>query len=261
MSEALPARGYDFHCHVDLLPAPAAFIDACDRQRLVTIAVTTTPKAWPQNRQWTSNSRYVHAAAGLHPELAGARHGEIGLLESIMKETTFVGEVGLDGRAEHRQTWAAQIEVFTRVLEQADRLGGRVISVHSRAAATEALRCIQDRTRPGRVMPILHWFSGSFAAADRAVALGCYFSINPNSLENESGALLARRLPPDRLLTETDAPFATQGTPDIETARKTLRRLSELHGVSVARMGAHIAANATRVFAFAGISASLEPAD
>ena len=50
-----------------------------DRERVLTLAVTTNPKAWPQNRRWTAASSSVHAAVGLHPELVGERHGEIGL--------------------------------------------------------------------------------------------------------------------------------------------------------------------------------------
>src|ERR1700688_3661491 len=102
MSDTIPARGFDFHCHVDLDRDPVDLIRRCDDARIVTLAVTTTPRAWRQNRVWTANSRCVHAAVGLHPELAAQRHDEVGLLEEYMRESRFVGEVGLDGSPNHR---------------------------------------------------------------------------------------------------------------------------------------------------------------
>jgi len=119
-----PARGFDFHCHVDLLPDSAAKIAVCERGHILTLAVTTTPKAWGQNHRCTAGSRYVHAAIGLHPELAGERHTEIDLLERLMAETVFVGEIGLDGSPQHRNSWRVQREVFIRILSAAQRLGG-----------------------------------------------------------------------------------------------------------------------------------------
>jgi TatD DNase family protein len=60
--------------------------------------------------------------------------------------------------------------------------------------------------------PVLHWFTGSASEARRAVAFGCFFSINPRMARSKSGALVLREIPPDRLLTESDAPFAESNT-------------------------------------------------
>jgi len=53
----------------------------------------------------------------------------------------------------------------------------------------------------------LHWFTGSKAEAQRALELGCYFSINAAMLESERHASMTAVIPLDRLLTETDGPF------------------------------------------------------
>src|SRR5438874_2660023 len=119
------ANGFDFHCHVDLFPDPVGLIAECDRNRIVTVAVTTTPKAWTQNRRWTDRSSFVIPAIGLHPELVNQRRTEIALVEQIMAETRFVGEIGLDGSPPHRNTLPIQREVFSRVLQSAQNLGAR----------------------------------------------------------------------------------------------------------------------------------------
>lgn len=249
------ARGFDFHCHVDLFPDPVALIAACERQRLVTLAVTTTPKAWAQNRRWTAASRYVHAALGLHPELVGERHIEIGLIEQLLPETTFLGEIGLDGSPEYREHWHTQKQVFARTLAAAQQLGGRVASIHSRRAARDVLLCLAEHTTPQRLLPILHWFSDSTAVAREAAEQGCYFSVNHRMLDTRSGVAVIQALPAERILTETDAPFTgghkgENEPPDVVT---TVKRLAQIRKVTVEAMASLVAANAARVLAFAGL--------
>jgi TatD DNase family protein len=249
-------NGFDFHCHVDLFPDPARLIADCERNRIFTLAVTTTPKAWTQNKRWTANTRFVFAAIGLHPELASQRRAEIGLMEQLMADTPLVGEIGLDGSPQHRNTLTAQREVFSRALQAAERLGGRVLSIHSRRATREVVASLAEYTTPNRTLPILHWFSDSISMATEAVRLGCYFSINGRMLTTENGISLIKSLPADRLLTETDAPFIEienrKSEPrDVES---TILRLAQLRNSSVGQMKSTIMANAERVLAFAGIS-------
>ena len=80
-------------------------------------------------------SDYVTPAVGLHPELVGERYQECELLETYIMESNFVGEIGLDGSSQHRTSWKQQVDVFQRALRCSQRLGGRVISIHSRKAA------------------------------------------------------------------------------------------------------------------------------
>jgi len=255
LTDITPARGFDFHCHVDLLPNPQAVIASCDEQQIVTLAVTTTPKAYPENRRWTEDSRYVHAAVGLHPELVGERHREIALLESFAKDTPFIGEVGLDGSPQHRASWSVQVEVFVRVLSAAQEIGGRVLSIHSRRASTHVLDCIREQTTSDRVLPILHWFSDSLRIGLQAVSLGCYFSVNQQMFAHRSGIALLRGLPLDRLLSETDAPFSSNHERPGERFDVTAiaPRLASVRGVDIADLRSALASNATRVFAFAGM--------
>lgn len=55
---------------------------------------------------------------------------------------------------------------------------------------------------------VLHWFSGGNRNVDRAVKLGCWFSVGPAMLKGARGRALVARMPPERVLTESDGPFA-----------------------------------------------------
>ncbi|QHO73941.1 hydrolase TatD [Bradyrhizobium sp. CCBAU 051011] len=248
-------RGADFHCHVDLDRDPAALVEACERERIATIAVTTTPKAWPHNQQWMRQSRYVYPALGLHPELVAERYAELDLLERLLPESRLVGEVGLDGSRKHAASMPRQKEVFGRVLSAAQSLGGRVVTIHSRRAANDVITMLEALTTPDKLLPILHWFSGSIASARKAIACGCYFSVNANMLETETGRTLVGSIPLDRLLMETDAPFtSTAGRISAPwDVIQTCDGVARLLAADAAVLRTTVAQNSKRVLAFAGL--------
>jgi TatD DNase family protein len=58
---------------------------------------------------------------------------------------------------------------------------------------------------PGKV--ILHWFSGAGTELERAANFGMYFSVNTAMVNSKKGQMLISRMPPDRVVTESDGPF------------------------------------------------------
>ena len=84
-----------------------------------------------------------------------------------------------------------------------------MMTVHSRRAAGAVLDAFENA--PGAGIMILHWFSGSRRELDRAVRLGCWFSVGPAMVRSQRGMDLLAAMPRDRVLTETDGPFASGG--------------------------------------------------
>lgn len=202
-----PPRWIDFHCHLDLYKDHAALIEECDRERVATLAVTTTPKAWRRNRELAECSTHVRVALGLHPQLVAEREAEMSLLEQLLSEARYVGEIGLDAGPRFYRSFSAQERVFERILRACAEQGGKVLTVHSVRAVGKVLGHLETALPPDRAKVVLHWFTGTVAEARRAVALGCYFSINSEMLRSPKHRQLVARLPPERLLTETDGPF------------------------------------------------------
>lgn len=195
----------DFHCHADLYRDPTAVLNEAEARGVYLLAVTTTPLAWRGMKSLLSGRRRMNIAAGLHPELVAERFSEVSLLEDL-SGTRYVGEVGLDGGRTNRSSFHKQDEVFRRVLKRCVAVGGRVLSIHSRSAPGGVLDALAGH--PGAGIPVLHWFSGSQQDLERAEKLGCWFSVGPAMLRSAKGRRLAELMPRDRLLTETDAPFA-----------------------------------------------------
>ena len=142
----------------------------------------------------------------MHPQLAHLRKNELFLFDAFLPETRYIGEIGLDGAPEYRCHWNSQVTVFDHVLEKCREAGGRIMSIHSRRAKGTVLDHL-DRF-PGAGTPVLHWFSGSFKELERAIRFGCWFSVGPAMLKSEKGRARAARVPRERVLTESDGPFA-----------------------------------------------------
>ncbi|MBL3554323.1 Qat anti-phage system TatD family nuclease QatD [Rhodovulum sulfidophilum] len=199
----------DLHCHIDLYPEPASILREVDARGTYVLAVTTTPKAWRGTGKLVGARKRVRVALGLHPELVALRYSEVALLCELLPEARFVGEIGLDGSPAHRSSLGLQQEVFERILEASASLGGRIMSIHSRGAATLVLDALERHRGAG--VPILHWFTGTVSELERAIAMGCWFSIGPAMFQSKKGRDLALRMPLKRVLTETDGPFARNG--------------------------------------------------
>lgn len=197
----------DFHCHLDLFPNPVAVVQECKERAIYVLSVTTTPSAWDGTRALASGAPRIRTSLGLHPQLARERRHELPLFDELLSKTRYVGEVGLDGSPECKPFWSDQVAVFEHILRQCQSSGReKVLSIHSRRAGAEVLDSLEAFPTAG--VPILHWFTGSNRELDRAVAIGCWFSVGPAMLASAKGRALTERMPRDRVLTESDGPFA-----------------------------------------------------
>lgn len=204
----IPTTGLvDFHCHLDLYPDHEAAVLEAENAGVFTLAVTTTPKAWPRNNDLAKATRHVRAAIGLHPQLVADRAGEVTLWESYLPESRYVGEVGLDAGPRFYKSLDLQKSVLKHVLRCCAKSGNKVITVHSIRAAKAVLDHIEEWLPVGTGKVVLHWFTGSKAEAARAIEMGCYFSVNAAMLDNDRHAGMMSAIPLDRMLTETDGPF------------------------------------------------------
>jgi TatD DNase family protein len=203
----MPSNYVDLHCHLDLYEDFLAAVLEAERSQVFTLTVTTTPKAWPRNRELTESTRYVRAALGLHPQLVHERADEITLWDEYLSETRYVGEVGIDAGPRYYRSLDLQKEVFEHVLQRCESAGNKILTVHSVRSAKTVLDLIERNFSLARGRVILHWFSGSKSELQRASEMGCYFSVNAEMLRNERGQQLLSSIPDGRLLTETDGPF------------------------------------------------------
>ncbi len=221
----------DFHCHVDLYPDPPSVVRTCVERGYYVLSVTNAPSAWLGTAALAEGAPRIRTALGLHPQLAAERVGELPIFRQLLPMVRYVGEVGLDGTPDHRSSWSVQLRVFTEILNACAEQGGRVLSIHSRGAATPVLDMLAAHRPAGTA--VLHWFSGTQAELTRATAMDCWFSVGPAMLTGAKGRALVSSMPRDHVLTESDGPFARVSSTalhpwDVESVLIALGRLWNL---------------------------------
>jgi len=243
MNAKMNNRLVDLHCHLDLFPDFEELVKECESEKIYTLGVTTTPRAWNKNNSITSKTKYVRTALGLHPQLVKDFSHEIDLFCSLVPDCKFIGEVGLDGTPDYLHCMDLQIDIFKTILKCSSLNGGRIMSLHSRRAANKVIECINGQTDAGRF--VLHWFSGTHKELEKAIALDCWFSIGNPMLLSVKGCEIINRIPKEKILTETDGPFTKNG--DLPARPKviseTVQMLSKLWKVDLESTKSQIASN------------------
>jgi TatD DNase family protein len=222
----------DSHCHIDLYQRPLQVIDQADCEHIYTIAVTNTPSVFAHTAALVARSKYVRPAIGLHPELVHSRKHEVGDFRAYLSQTRYVGEIGLDYSTNDEETKSAQRQVLGTIANWVNEYGDRVLTVHSRRAATDVISIL----RGINAKVILHWFSGSRKELEYAVESEFFFSVNSAMLSSKRGRALVLQMPKERVLTETDGPFVQdRGMPATPiTVRATICSLAALWNQSPA---------------------------
>ncbi len=194
----------DMHCHLDLYPDPFKVAEECRQRGTYVLSVTTTPKAWEGTCRLAEGSPRIQTALGLHPQISHQRHQELALFDALLPNTKYVGEIGLDGGSGFKEHWEIQLKVFRHILNSVNQAGGRIMTIHSRASAAAVL----DELTGIDGVPVLHWFTGTKSQLKKAIDIGCWFSVGPGMLSTKKGVELVSMMPQNKILTETDGPFA-----------------------------------------------------
>lgn len=196
---------FDTHMHFDLYEDREAVLDRIERSQSYSIAVTNLPKLFDRYKRqidW-GKYKYTRLALGIHPELVAEHGKQIDKFIDFLKDTRFVGEVGLDFTTNDLGVRNAQREVFQRVIDECNRYGNKVLTIHTRKATQEALQVMRNFS--GKA--IFHWYSGPMKDLQEALERGYFFSVNQQMLKSTNGRRIVDLIPIDRLLIESDAPF------------------------------------------------------
>ncbi len=198
---------YDMHCHVDLMDNMEEFINKALQEKINLLAMTTTPKAFEIEQKKLEAYPNVRVSLGLHPQLVLDRYEEVALVEEFIHTTKFVGEIGLDFSKQFISSKDRQILVFKQIIEWCQQSPKKILSIHSVRADKDVLAILEKYNCPNDNACILHWYSGSPKQLDRAIELGCFFSINDYMINSPNGRSIIQKIPCERLLLESDAPF------------------------------------------------------
>lgn len=202
----------DSHCHLDFpdlaasLPQVLQLMQQNDVGCAVCIGVNL--ENLPRILALADENPRIFASVGVHPESTDVREPTLADLAGLAAhpKVIAIGETGLDYYW-HKDAPEWQRERF-RTHIRAARETGKPLVVHTRDAAADTLRLMKEEGA-GQVGGIMHCFTESWEIAEAALAQGFHISLSGIVTFKNALALkdVAKRVPLDRLLVETDAPY------------------------------------------------------
>ena len=239
----------DSHCHLNYKGLVEDQPGVIARARAAGVGtmlnISTRESEWDAIIATAETDADIWASIGIHPHEADA-HPDVDTAKLVERarhpKVIGIGETGLDYYYDHsdrerqRKSFRAHIA--------AARETGLPLIVHTRDAEEDTADILAEEMANGAYTGVIHCFTASGAFADKALELGLYISISGIVTFKNARDLqeTAKRLPEDRLLIETDAPFLAPvphrgRTCEPAYVADTARFLAELRGTSIDALG------------------------
>lgn len=253
---------FDTHAHLDdeqFASDRAAMIKRSAAAGVAdVIAVGTTASSSAVCVQLASEFPGVHAAVGIQPNYCGDAQADDwqAIVDLATRDgVVAIGETGLDRYWDHTP-FDVQQDYFARhlALSRETRLP---FIVHMRDCLDEILESLRAASSDGPLQGVMHSYTGNAAGAESCMDLGLYISFAGMVTYKKSTELrdVAKQIPDDRLLIETDAPYLSphpkRSVRPNEPALivHTAECLAEIRGLTMDELASLTTANAKRLFA------------
>ena len=202
----------DSHCHIDfpeLLAQLPSVLDAMAQERVThALCIGVNLPDLPGVLQLAAEHANIYASVGVHPDYEDTPEPSVDGLCDLARapKVVAIGETGLDYyRLSGDLAWQrARFRTHIR----AARACAKPLVIHTRSAAVDTLAIMREE-RAGDIGGVMHCFTESWAVAEAALALGFHISFSGIVTFKNAQALkdVARRVPLERMLIETDAPY------------------------------------------------------
>lgn len=250
----------DSHCHLEyqglVEDQPGVLARARSAGVGAFLNISTKQSEWDQVVATATREIDVFASVGIHPHEADG-HEDLGrgvlLAATENPRVIGIGETGLDYYYEHSDR-KTQAQLFRMHIDVARETGLPVI-IHTRDAEDDTYQILAEEMEKGAFPALIHCFTASAEFGRKVLDLGLAISISGIVTFKNAKALqaVAKDVPSDRLLVETDSPFLA---PVPHRGRKcepafvadTARFVSELRGVELSQLSDQTTGNFSRLF-------------
>jgi TatD DNase family protein len=250
----------DSHCHLNykgLVEDQAAVIARARAAGVgAMLNISTREREWDAIIATAETDAEIWASIGIHPHEADA-HPDVDTAKLVERarhrKVIGIGETGLDYYYDHSDRDRQRASFRAHIA--AARETGLPLIVHTRDAEEDTAGILADEMGKGAFTGVIHCFTASGAFADKALELGLFISISGIVTFKNARDLqeTAARIPDDRLLIETDAPFLApvphRGRPcEPAFVADTARFLAGLRDTAPEQIGAVTTANFRTLF-------------
>ncbi|KUO54512.1 MAG: LuxR family transcriptional regulator [Sphingomonadales bacterium BRH_c3] len=250
----------DSHCHLEYKGLAEDQAGVLARARNAGVGqflnISTRQSEWAQIVATAERESDVWASVGIHPHEAD-QHADLGrdalLAASENPRVIGIGETGLDYYYDHSDR-ATQRELF-RMHITVSRETGLPLIIHTRDAEADTLEILEDELGKGAFPALIHCFTASAAFGNRVLEMGLTISLSGIVTFKNARELheIAREIPQNRLLVETDSPFLApvphRGKPcEPAFVANTAQFLADLRGEEFEALADYTTANFRKLF-------------
>lgn len=251
----------DSHCHLDfpdLAPKTDELLaNMAANQVTHALCVSVDLPDFPQVLVLAERHPNLFASVGVHPDYPDTPEPSVDELVRLAQHPRVVaiGETGLDYfRLKGELEWQRQ---RFRTHIRAARESGKPLIIHTREAAEDTLRLMREEGA-GEIGGVMHCFTENWEVAEAAMELGFYISFSGIVTFKSAGELkeVARRVPLDRMLIETDSPYLAPvpfrgKTNQPAFVKHVAEEIARLRGLEVAEVGRATSRNFFKLFTHA----------
>lgn len=251
----------DSHCHLDfpdLAPKTDELLaNMAANQVTHALCVSVDLPDFPQVLALAERHPNLFASVGVHPDYPDTPEPSVDELVRLAQHPRVVaiGETGLDYfRLKGELEWQRQ---RFRTHIRAARESGKPLIIHTREAAEDTLRLMREEGA-GKIGGVMHCFTESWDVAEAAMELGFYISFSGIVTFKSAGDLkeVARRVPLERMLIETDSPYLAPvpfrgKTNQPAFVKHVAEEIARLKGLEVAEVGDATSRNFFKLFSHA----------
>jgi TatD DNase family protein len=245
---------FDTHCHVNFPEFNADREDILKRAQTEQLWMTNVGCDYKSSKSAVELAdkfgKGIYATIGQHPTDSSEQFDEEKYSELITTKVVAIGECGLDyyheKEAEGRRYQAKE---FIKQIHFAQK-NGLPLVIHCRDAYEDLIEILKVEYQGNA---IVHSFTDSWETAKKFLDRGYYIALNAILIFDKTGKLpeVAKNLPSDRILTETDAPFLSPirgKRNEPANVMKVVEKIAELRGESVEEVANYTFNNACKIY-------------
>ncbi len=240
----------DAHAHLDKYDAEEipGVLDAIERLGILTLSVSVDVPSFLRTEMIAARSNLVVPAFGVQPWEAPRYVDALEDVEGLVERSPLIGEIGLDYRfVPDESQYGAQRTVFARFLTWA-REQRKLVNVHCAGAEHDTVDLLREH---GIERGIIHWYSGPLDVLAQLITAGFMFTVGVELLHSDHVRTVARAIPTDQLLTETDNPggprWVTGETGYPPLIESIVDELARIRGVERGNLLATVHSNVVRL--------------
>lgn len=170
--------------------------------KILSLANSMDIPSYLKNLELAKKSSLIIPCFGIHPWNAEKYSEKLDELEEYIALSKMIGEIGLDFFWTKKATFNSQVSVFEFFLHKLKN-SDKVINLHTKGAEGDVIKML-DKYKAKRV--IVHWYSGSSWELNELIKRGYYFTVGVQVKYSDLIKTIAREIPINKLLVETDNP-------------------------------------------------------